>query len=192
MRRTSIDPHAAFKRWLSPSIFALAALAFLLPFATVSCDQAQTTFSGVQLVTRTVPHGGTVDVPECTDRFEGGDPVTLGGCVEATASTAATVALVAVVLGFILGAFGIARGPGWCALVSLGAMWYVKGVTVLDDVNYRAGSNVLLGLLICAGVLHGYRALTRWQAKKRARKEAIGRDVSAKGPPYRASSEASS
>ena len=43
---------------LSPALFALICLGFLLPFATVSCDDARTSFTGIQLVTHTVPSGG--------------------------------------------------------------------------------------------------------------------------------------
>src|SRR6516165_5519439 len=101
-------------RWLSPSLFTLIALCFLLPFATVSCDDANTTFTGAQLVTHTVPRGGVLDeAPECS--------TDISVCVERNASTTATIALFAALIGLALGLIGVGRGPGWCAAVGFGA-----------------------------------------------------------------------
>src|SRR5438309_10341169 len=51
---------------LSPALFALICMAFVLPFATVSCDGAETSFTGLQLVTWTVPQGGPVSESDCS------------------------------------------------------------------------------------------------------------------------------
>jgi hypothetical protein len=58
----------------------------------------------VQLVTRTVPKGGTVDEPpDCkTD---------VGTCVENEASFTAALTLVAAIVGLFLGVFGVSKGP---------------------------------------------------------------------------------
>src|SRR5438477_7786179 len=70
---------------LSPALFALICLAFVLPFATVSCDNAKTSFTGLQLVTHTVPSGGAV-------HEEGDCSGELGGCVESQGSLLAALA----------------------------------------------------------------------------------------------------
>lgn len=123
------------RRWLSPALFALAALAFLLPFATVSCDQAKTSFTGVQLVTHTVPQGGNVDEgADCT-----GD---ISRCVESQGSALATAAFVAALLGFALGLLRFRRGPGWCAAAGL-LMTLLLGTNALEPlgptVTFRSG-----------------------------------------------------
>src|SRR5438094_10634277 len=99
-------------RWISPSLFALAALCFLLPFATVACDGATKSFTGIQLVTHTVPAGGMVD--DCS--------ADLSTCIEQETSTAAGLALLAALIGASLGCFSVVRGPGWCAAVALRAL----------------------------------------------------------------------
>src|SRR6185295_7071299 len=100
------------KRLISPSLFALAALCFLLPFGTVSCDGAKTSFTGIQLVTHTVPQGGPIDEPDCS--------ADLSTCIEHETSTAAGLALLAALVGVVLGYHNNVRGPGWCAMVTLG------------------------------------------------------------------------
>jgi hypothetical protein len=142
------------KRWISPSLFALAALSFALPFATVSCDDARTTFSGIQLVAHTVPHGGPVDEPpDCSGE--------LSSCVERKGSTAAGLALVAVVLGLALGCLGFVRGPGWCALAGLAGLFYlvVVGFWALDAL--RVGYVLSFVLLVGVGLIHLRRAIGR-------------------------------
>src|SRR6476646_10272998 len=57
-RRTSVRD--CRHRWEPPTIFALVALCFLLPFATVNLggcdpDTGSTSFTGIQIVTRSVP-----------------------------------------------------------------------------------------------------------------------------------------
>jgi hypothetical protein len=147
------------KRWISPSLFALAALSFALPFATVSCDSARTTFSGIQLVTHTVPHGGAVDEPpDCSGE--------LSSCVEGKASTAAGLALTAVLLGLALGCLGSLRGPGWCAIAGLGGLLYLVGVEPFAVERLHAGFVLAAVALLAAGLLHAARAIGRaWRRR---------------------------
>jgi hypothetical protein len=148
------------KRWISPSLFALAALAFLLPFATVSCDGAKTSFSGIQLVTHTVPAGGMVD--------EAGDcSADLSTCIEHETSTAAGLALLAALVGVGLGYLGVVRGPGWCATVALGALAYLPLADPLVDEQLHSGYVLSFAFLLAAGVLHAGRAFGRLRRRRR-------------------------
>jgi len=149
------------RRWLSPSLFALAALAFLLPFATVSCDNAKTTFTGIQLVTRSVPRGGRVnEAGSCT-----GD---LSGCVERRSSDTARAALAATVIGLLLGLFRLQRGPGWCAAAGFAAMLTLPFESGDADVRYHAGYWLILFFIAWAGGLHFKRAVRRWLDRRAA------------------------
>jgi hypothetical protein len=143
-------------RWFSPSLFALAALCFLLPFATVSCDDASTAFTGVQLVTHTVPRGGVLDEgPDCSRD--------ISVCVERSASNTATVALAAALLGLALGAIGFVRGPGWFAAVGVAALVRLQfaGGFLGPDIYFHAGYQLTLLLFTYAGGLHLRRAWRR-------------------------------
>jgi hypothetical protein len=143
-------------RWLSPSFFALAALCFVLPFATVSCDNASTSFTGIQLVTHTVPAGGKLNEgPDCSTQ--------IGACVERDASTTATIALAAAILGFFLGLFGVVRGPGWAALVAAGGLLALlnDGPLFGPTVDLHYGYDLALIFSACAWVLHVRRAWRR-------------------------------
>jgi hypothetical protein len=152
---------AAGWRWHTPTIFALFALCFVLPFATVSCDGAKTSFTGIQLVTHTVPNGGRVD--------EGSDcSADLSTCVEHDASFPAEIALLAALIGCALGLLGIQKGPGWCAGVALVAMvdllWQTVGT--FANVTYHAGLDGALALSALAAVMHLVRAVRRRRAAK--------------------------
>lgn len=147
-------------RWLSPSLFALTALCFLLPFATVSCDNATTTFSGIQLVTHRVPTGGMLhEAPDCA--------ADISVCVERDASWTAAIALVALVVALVLGLVGVVRGPGWCAGIAFGALLVLpfEGPLLGPDVGLHAGWYLALGLSAVAGCLHVRRA---WHRRGRA------------------------
>jgi hypothetical protein len=148
-------------RWLSPSLFALVGLCFLLPFATVSWDNAKTTFTGVQLVTRTVPAGGMVS--------EGADcSADLSECVQDRGSLPATVALVSAVVGLALGLAGIAKGSGWCATSGVIALlWLVEPALEPfgPDVRLHAGYDLALLLFICAA---GIRIRAAWRRRPRS------------------------
>jgi len=148
---------AAARHWHGPTVFALVVLCFFFPFATVSCDDASTSFTGIQLVTRTVPHGGHVDEgSDCS-----GD---LSTCVENRGSFVAELALFAAGLGFLLGAIGLQKGPGWCSGVALLAMLDLAA-TPFDifgpDVSFHWGFDSALALCGWAAVLHLVRARRR-------------------------------
>jgi len=141
---------------LSPPLFVLVGLTFGLPFATVSCSGAETSFTGVQLVTRTVPSGGVVDEgPECA--------ADISDCVEGEGSFLAEVAFVAALLGLVLGIAGKAKGPGWCATCGLLAMAGIalQAVRTYAGVTFHSGYLLALLLFLCASVLHAARAVRR-------------------------------
>lgn len=152
------------QRWLSPSLFGLIVLSFLLPLATVSCDNASTRFTGVQLVTWTVPHGGVLhEAPECSSD--------ISVCVEQTAAPIATVALLAALTGLALGLFAFVRGPGWCAVVGLLAFVYLpfSGGLLGPTVTTHSGYGLALLLFICTCALHVVRAFRRMRRRRRGR-----------------------
>jgi len=160
------------RRWLSPTLFALIALCFFLPFATVSCDSARTSFTGVQLVTHTVPKGGRVDeAPDCA--------ADLSTCVEHEASFTAAVALLSAIVGLLLGLFAVSKGPGWFASVTFGAL-VTLALEPFDlfgpDVTLHAGMELALLLSAWAVALHGRRA---WRRRHGARCPEDGAAVSA-------------
>jgi len=157
---------SASRRWLSPTLFALIALCFLLPFATVSCDNAETTFTGVQLVTRTVPRGGGLDEADCaTD---------ISTCVEKKGSGPATLALVSVLVGFALSVLGVEKGSGWCGGVALLSLLWLSGqiFSVSADVTPHAGFGLALLFATWATFLHMIRAALRKPEVKPARDSA--------------------
>jgi hypothetical protein len=152
-----MTPHDHIHRWHSPSLFALIALCFLLPFATVfvsGCDtslHSSTRFTGAQLITHTVPPGGRD--PSCSRD--------ISVCVERAGAYAADVAFGAAIVGLVLGLLGIARGPGWCATIGIASL-----VTLFarlshlseDEFSLHAGFWLALLLFVWAGIVH----LRRW------------------------------
>ncbi len=143
----------AVTRWHSTTVFALIGLAFLLPFATVTVGgcgptTTTTTFSGAQLVTWSVPHNAGTST---------------------TASAAATAALVAAVLGFVLAAFAVAKGPGWCAAAGLSATLLLAAAVSsdADSVRFHSGYELILLLFLWASVLHLARATKRARRRRR-------------------------
>jgi hypothetical protein len=159
------------RRSHSPSIFTLVALCFLLPFATVtfvgSCSASgygRTSFTGMQLVTRTVPSGrGT---GECSARevnnFRGD---AINTCVEQAAATTAEIAFAAAIVGLLLGVLGVAGGPGWCAAVGLAALVQIPLSLADYHVSPHAGYWLALVLFGWAGLLH----LRRWWKRRPTR-----------------------
>ncbi len=147
------------RRLLSPSVFTLVALCFVLPFATVTyvsgCGDytgGTTTFTGVQLVTRTVPP----TIGESTKA----ENVARSHDVEAKGSVSAEIALGAAIVGLLLGLFGIAGGPGWCAALGLAALLQVYLSLSHGDWNegfeWKSHPAFWLSLLLfaAAGLLH--------------------------------------
>ena len=151
-----MDARALIRRWHSPVLFGLIGLCFLLPFATVSCGGAETTFTGAQLVTWSVPEGGAID------------GVDISAQVDERASGFAMATMAAAALGLALGIAGL-RGGGWCAAIGLATTLLMarKAVTLFGpDVTVHEGYTLTLLLFLWAGVLHGARA---WRRRRRAR-----------------------
>jgi hypothetical protein len=144
---------------LGPFLFGLALLAFFLPFATVSCDGAQTTFTGIQLVTETVPAGGTTN-----------DGRSLGEQVEDEASLLAMTAFAAAVVGFGLALIGVTKGPGWLAAAGLVAtvLLGLKPLQSLADVTYLSGYLLAFLCFFAASLVYAVRAVKRVRAMRRA------------------------
>jgi hypothetical protein len=157
-------PHrTTTRRLLSPTLFAVIALAFFLPFATVSCDGATTHATGIQLVTHTVPDGGQLDAgPDCKG--------SIGQCVEAKASTTATVALAAALLGLVLGLLGIVRGPGWCALIGFVSIVLLPLEGLFADIQLEAGWVFACFGFLAAWIGHTVWAVRRWRRRRREKK----------------------
>ena len=149
------------RRLVSPLLFALVGFSFLVPFATVSCDNARTSFTGVQLVTRSVPPGGLVE--DEGKRFQ------LGDRVEDDASIQAAVALAAAVVGVVLGALGVSRGPGICAAVGLVAMVLLAAQAFQPlgpTVDFDVGFALAFALYLLLAVLHAALALERRRRRR--------------------------
>jgi hypothetical protein len=144
-------------RWHLPTVFAAVFVAFCLPFATVSCDRAETSFTGMQLVTHTVPHGGTFE-DEDSKRSEISDRV------EGQSSVTATLILLVAAIGLTLGLRG-RRGTGWCAGVGL-ILGLVLGMNTDDAyVTYHWGYWSILLLFVWACLVHIARGLVRRVAR---------------------------
>ena len=162
------------RRWNSPSVFTLIALCFLLTFGTVTfvtgCDGGdqqflgKTSFTGVQLVTHTVPVGtGSSDTGDQCSRSTGREPDP-GSCVEIRGATAADIAFAAAIVGLVLGLLGVVGG-GWCAAVGLAAllqMWISLG-SLPGPGGFSPREGYLLALVLFggAGVLH----FRRWRER---------------------------
>ena len=151
-------------RWHLPTVFAGVVIAFCLPFATVSCNGASTTFTGMQLVTHTVPHGGTF-------ADEDGARAEISDRVEHKSSITATLTLLAAVAGLSLGLLG-RRGTGWCAVIGLVLAFILGANTGADmfsgsDVTYRAGYWATLALFGWATLVQLARAVLPWWRDRR-------------------------
>ena len=144
------------KRWLSPTLFALVLVAFALPFATVSCNTDQTTFTGAQLATWHVPEGGQLDARTCRDD--------IAGCVEREGSVLAAVVAVAALAGIVLGLWRIPKGEGWCAAAGLTAILLLAAQGLRPravDVSLHSGFWLILALMMWATALHAARRVRR-------------------------------
>jgi hypothetical protein len=132
------------------TLFVFVGVCLFLPFATASCGSASTTFTGAQLVTQTVPDGGVLDREECSGE--------ISECVENEGSAKMTVALLAAALGSLLIAFGVVRGPGWCAAVGLGAILSLFQLNLSAEVNYHWGYGTILLLFLAVWIVSAVRA----------------------------------
>ena len=141
-------------RWHLPTVFAAVFIAFCFPFATVSCDGAETSFTGMQLVTHTVPHGGTFEDEDT------GKPTEISDRVESQGSITATLMLLVAAIGLALGLLR-KRGTGWCALVGLVLTLVLGANTSMAEVTYRWGYWSTLLLFVWACLVHVGRAARR-------------------------------
>jgi hypothetical protein len=158
-----------FQRWHSPTTFTLIALCFVLPFATVTwmggCSYSghgQTSFTGIQLVTRSVPRG--TGTGNCSANIAGKPDAAgaINSCVEQAGATPAEIAFAAAIVGIVLGLLRVTGGPGYCAAVGLGAL--LQTFLFLDNgrVSPHAGYWIALSLFSWAGILH----FRRWWARR--------------------------
>jgi hypothetical protein len=139
-----------------PLAFALALLAFALPFATVSCDDAQVDPSGADLVLRTAPE----------TQGQAPEGIALGELVVAYGGGLATAAF----LAFALSLLAAARAwePGWAplsGLVGVAALLFLKtrgaggrGPEDIAEVDARIGGFLAAG----AGAAGAIAAGTVW------------------------------
>jgi len=151
----------------SPALFALVCLSFLLPFATVSCDNAKTSFTGAQLVTYSVPTGGALDASDC-----GRD---ISRCVEKDGAPPAILALLMALGGLVFGLRGRDKGPGWFATGGFIAMLWIAlvGVGSLATIDFRVGYWLILLLFLCAMCLHAVKAVRRRRREAQPEPQAI-------------------
>jgi hypothetical protein len=147
-----------YSRWASPAIFAGILLAFLLPFATVSCGDEEVTFTGVQLASEQVPQA----------EMESGDEP-LSGEVESSSSHWAFMALVAAAVGFGLGIAG-RRGGGIAAAIGLLGLLclLLSAAGTFADVDIHVGFGLALLGYVAAATHHAVAA------RRRARKRRLG------------------
>ncbi|HET9545127.1 MAG TPA: hypothetical protein VFO88_06085 [Gaiellaceae bacterium] len=136
-------------RWASTGFFAAVVLAFFLPFGTVSCSGSKTPVTGIQLATWTVADEAYADA------------------IESEASLLAALALVATLVGLGLSAWGVTRGPGWCAGVALAAFAGLGWKAYYWGVETEAGFSIAWLLLGVVWVLHVVGVLQRRQDKRR-------------------------
>jgi hypothetical protein len=144
--------------WHLPTVFAAVFIAFCFPFATVSCDSAETTFTGMQLVTHTVPHGGQISNEDTSGSSD------ISERVESRSSITATLMLLVAAIGAAL-AFRRRRGTGWCALAGLVLTLVLGANTDMAEVTYRWGYWSTLLLFVWACFVHvGRAARRRWSS----------------------------
>jgi hypothetical protein len=133
----------------APLAFAVALLAFALPFATVSCDDARVEASGADFVLRTPP--------ETEGRAPEG--IQLGELVVASGGGLATAAL----LAFALGLLASARmwRSGWAPLagvVGVAALVFLKtrgGPEDIAEVETQIGAFLAAGAGAAAALANG-------------------------------------
>jgi len=139
---------------VTSTLFAAAALAFLLPFGTVSCEGEEVKPTGIELVTFSV---------------EGGNEP---GSVAADVENHGVMALFALVAALVGAGVALAsdRGGGWavtalCCLFLLG----FNGAALLADVDFGPGYLLAFAALGCAGLLRfAIRIVERERSGERA------------------------
>lgn len=138
-RGVNAEKRTPRRRLTSVTLFVAAALAFLLPFGTVSCDADEVSFTGIELATYQVDADSS--------------SADLRGDVESEAGWLALIALAASLTGVLFAAAG-RRGGGICASVGLLAMQLLlfSGVASLATVHVRAGYWLALVTLAAVSV----------------------------------------
>jgi hypothetical protein len=164
----------SLRRHASPTLFGLAVLAFLLPFATVSCDGAKTSFTAAQLVTYSVPQGG---VP-CDNWSSCEDQRDIALQAEAKDSPLAILALAAALIGLALTALGVVKGPGWLGFVGFASVAVMPVTAGLAEVQLHVGYWLMLSSFAVVGSIHGRRAWRRWRNRRADRLSAAGQQPS--------------
>jgi hypothetical protein len=138
---------------VAPFAFALALLAFALPFATVSCDDARVEPSGADLLLRTAPETEG-QAPEGIDLGE--LVVAYGGGLATAAFLAFAVSLLAAVRAWGSGWAPLAGGVGVLALLFLktrGAGG--RGPEGIAEVDARIGGFLAAGAGAAGALLAG-------------------------------------
>ena len=119
------------------TLFAVAALAFLLPFGTVSCDEEQVSFTGAELA--------TLSVDADPDEPEG----TLADDVESSGAAIALVTFALALVGAVVGARRD-RGGGWAVAGASGLfLLALRAEMSMAEITYGVG--YLLSLAAFAG-----------------------------------------
>ena len=163
----SIDPgrpqlSTSTSRLASSTLFAAALLAFLFPFATVSCGEP-VTFTGLELATARVAH----DAPTGHER-EFGDEI------EANGTVLALVALVAAAAGLGLAVTQV-RGVGPAAVVGLLALLLLpwSAAAELADFAVRGGYLLATSALTTVVGMRRVEAVRRRHRERRRRWPAL-------------------
>lgn len=138
-------------RRISTTLFAATILAFLLPFATVSCDADEVSFTGAELATYRVANGGELDEE-----------------VESQAGWAAFLVLAAAITGVGLAASGRA-GAGTCAAIGLFGMELLLWIAAssLATVTLRVGFWLALALAAATAARELVLRLREWRRDSR-------------------------
>jgi hypothetical protein len=135
-------------------LFAAAALAFLLPFGTVSCGNQTVSFTGLELATMHVP-------PDPVPRVDPSNG--LSAHVEAQAGAWALLALVLVV-GGLVSAVALGRGGGFAFGSGLAlCVLLFDAATTGADARVRGGLWLALTCIAGAGAM---RARAGLQARR--------------------------
>ena len=137
----AVDPRRPPARPQRPVLFLAAALCFLLPFGTVSCEEEPVHATGIELATKSVPGTGRLDDGEPNFAQE----------VENRGFVPAALALAAALLGFGLALAGVRNrwtlGVALFGLAALGILRFVASDA--DTVRVEVG---FIGALVCFGL----------------------------------------
>lgn len=139
-------------------LFAAAALAFLLPFGTVACNEETVSFTGIELATRTI---------EPSPAAGGAPDKGLAGTVEAEGGTYALMTLVFLAGGLVSVAWR-SRGGGFTLAAIFSLLVLLLDAAVSDaEVDIRIGFWLALASVSGAGLLR-IRAGLHTRARRRS------------------------